>query len=139
MNLQGPELPSLPPPPPFALSTDLEGPDETDVDLEDDGDEDDHDQGDDDDLHADTVQEEIEFMGEAGSLEEYFRGQLEELIDPCIHWLFDCLNMDEVQRRFEANRYRYILQGRAVYRTGLPLRPSKSLDDAPGPWMPTRG
>lgn len=148
MHLQGPDLQTpVPPPPPFALSTDLEGPDEVDVDLADDdgddddqGDDEDNDQGDDDDhqLHADTVAEEIEFMGEAGSLEDYFKMQLEELVDPCIHWIFDALDMDEVQRRFEGGRYRYIMEGRAVYRTGLPLRPTPG-DDAPAPWMPTRG
>lgn len=123
----------LPPPPPFATPTELSA-DEEDVDLADD------DQGEADELTQDTVEEEIEHLGEASSLEEFFRSQLEDLIDPCLHtWLFDALDFDEVQRQFEGNgRYRYILEGRSIWRVGLP-KPSKDKDDSPSPWMPTRG
>lgn len=128
--------PDLPPPPPFALSTDLDPSSEVDVDLEadDQGELEEH------QLAQDTQAEEIEFMGEAPDLETYFKGQLEDLIDPCIHPLiFDCLDMDLVQRRFEGSHYRYILQSGAVYRAGLPRKSSKDKDHSPGPWMPTRG
>ena len=125
----------LPPPPPFALSTDLDPSSEIDIpDLEDD-------QGDEEDqLASDTVEEEIEYMGTYPSLEAYLRGQLEEFIDHNLHtWIFDALDMGVVQERFEeGGRYRYIREGGAIYRAGLP-KPSKDKDDSPGPWMPTRG
>jgi hypothetical protein len=127
--------PPLPPPPPFALSTDLDPSCEEHVDLAEDDLDDEEDQ-----LHQDTQQEEVEFMGEYESLEAYFRGQLEPFIDICIQsWLFDALDMSEVQAQFECNgKYRYIREGGAIYRAGLP-KPSKDKDDSPGPWMPTRG
>lgn len=140
---------TVPAPPPFATSTEIDPSCEEDVDL------DDVDQPDEDDdeycplfgeheqdlIRAETQEEEVEFMGEAESLEEYFRSQLEPFIDSCIQsWLFDALDMDEVQRQFEGNgKYRFILEGRGVYRAGLPLKPSRDKDDSPGPWMPTRG
>jgi hypothetical protein len=120
------QTPPVPPPPPFAISTELDPSCEEDVDLDDDDEYcpifgDDDDQGDEEQqLAQDTQREEVEPLGEASSLEEFFRSQLEDLIDPCLHtWLFDALDFDEVQRQFEGNRYRYILEGKCVYRAGL--------------------
>lgn len=128
------QTPPVPPPPPFATSCELDPSDEIDIpDLEDD-------QGEADELTQDTVEEEIEYMGTYESLEAYFRAQLEEFVDHSIHtWIFDAIDMGVVQERFEeGGRYRYIREGGAIYRAGLP-KPSKDKDDSPGPWMPTRG
>lgn len=129
------DSPPVPPPPPFATSTDLDPSSEVDVDLEDD-------QGEEEQqLTQDTVEEEIEYLGTYPTLEAYFRAQLEEFVDHSIHsWIFDAIDMGAVQERFEeGGRYRYVLEGGAIYRAGLPQRPSRDRDDSPGPWMPTRG
>jgi hypothetical protein len=90
----------------------------------------------------DTVCEAIEFMGDGyRSLAHYFVGQLEDHVAAPVQWILTCLDMAQVQRRFEGNRYRYVFENGAVYRTGLPgkatPRPPAG-DDPPGPWMPTR-
>ena len=130
------EPPSIPPPP-FFFSTDLTD-DEADVDL-----------ADDDELDLplppddpeDTRIEQVEFLGSGyRSLAHYFTSQLEDLVDPSIDWILTCLDMREVQRRFEANQYRYGFENGAVYRTGLRANPKPTPgEDPPGPWMPTRG
>ncbi len=124
----------VPAPPLFALSTDLEGPDEQDVDLDDENPEPSG-----DDEH--TSVEQMEFMGEATSLAAYFCSQLEDLIDPSITWILTCLAMEKVQRRFEGNgRYRYAFESGAIYRVGLHANPKPPPgEDPPGPSMPTRG
>ncbi len=137
METQPPSIP-IPAPPPFALATDLEAPDEHDVDL-----------ADDDELHLplldphgeDTRVEVCEFMGEGyRSLAHYFVSQLEDHIAGPAQWILTTLDMAAVQRRFEAQRYRYVIEKGAVYRVGLAaaLRPPPG-DDPPGPVMPTRG
>lgn len=123
--------------PPFALSTDLEGHDEHDVDL------------DDEELDLpspepdpeETVCEPIEFMGSGyRSLAHYFCSQLEDHVAAPVQWILTCLDMREVQRRFEGSTYRYVLEGTAVYRVGLKANPTPTPgDDPPGPAMPTRG
>ena len=59
-----------------------------------------------------------EHLGDYASLDEYFRGQLEELVVPGGRWLLACLDMDEVRRRFEGGRHRYFVRGGRVYRSG---------------------
>ena len=114
METRTPPIPT-PRPPPFALPTDLEGPDEHDVELTDD-DLDLPSQRDDD---GSTRTETVEFMGSGyASLADYFCRALEDLIDPSIHWILTMMDMKAVQRRFEADRYRYIFESGAVYRTG---------------------
>lgn len=134
MHMQ-PQEPPLPPPPRFALDTDLDPSSEIDIpDLEDDQGEG-HRQ-----LAQDTVEEEIEFMGTYPSLEAYARSVLEEFIAPAGMWVLDHLDWEAVLNRMEAGRYRYVIEGGAVYRAGMPQqRPTKDNDPSPGPWMPTRG
>ena len=100
MDLQDPHEPEPTPPTPDAD-------DEVDVDLG-------------DDLQADTNKESIEFVGEAETLEAYFRSQLEDFIDPSIPWMLDCIDWRRVQWVMEAGRYRYVLEQGGVYRCGIP-------------------
>ena len=141
METQAPTIPThhIPPPPSFYFATDIEGPDEHHVDLDDDDGELDLPSPADD--PEDTGIEQVEFMGDGyRSLAHFFTGQLEDLIDPSISWILTCLDMREVQRRFEANQYRYVFQDGAVYRTGIRANPKPTPgEDPPGPWMPTRG
>ena len=127
----------IPSPLPFYFSTDLTD-DEADVDLDEDDDLDRPSPPSDDD---DTRVETIEFMGSGyTSLSAYFCSQLEDHISEPIQWILTTLDMALVQRRFEGKCYRYILEGTAVYRTGLRASPKPTPgDDPPGPWMPTRG
>lgn len=131
------ESPELPPPPPFYFSTDLED-GEVDVELDDD---DCGVPGDDDFIRIDTQVEQIEFMGSGyTSLSAYFVRELEDFIDPSVQWILTTMDMAMVQKRFEANRYRYILEGTSVYRVGLRANPKPPPGkDPPGPGMPTRG
>ena len=135
-----PETSHLPPPPPFFFSTDIED-GEQDVDLDDDDEELDLPSPADD--PEDTRIEQVEFLGSGyRSLAHYFTSQIEDLVDPSIDWILTCLDMREVQRRFEANQYRYVFQDGAVYRQGLPKKDKPKNDpelDPLGPWMPTRG
>lgn len=129
----------IPSPPPFYFSTDLTD-DEADVDLDDDDELDLPSPADD---PEDTRIEPIECLGEYPSLAAYFCCALEDLIDPSIQWILKTMDMKQVQRRFEGNRYRYFHEGRAVYRQGLPQskkdKPKDPEPDPAGPWMPTRG
>lgn len=122
-----PPTPPVLPPPRFAVDTDLDA-DELDVDLEDDEQDDEHDRR----VRADTQVEQREFLGEYSSLTTYFCRILEDLIDPSVIWILGYLDMRQIQRRFEAGKYRYFHAGKGVYRTAI-------TDDAPSPWMPTRG
>lgn len=127
--------PRVPSPPPFYLSTDLEGPDEVDVDLADD--DHDHDQGGGDgDDHPDTIPEGVEYLGTYRSVADYLRAMLEPEIQPGVHWIFDTLDWDQVLARFEADGSRYFCERGHVFRTHLSLQPEP---DPVGPWMPTRG
>lgn len=103
------------------MCTDNEDPpdDEVDIDLEEPG---------------ATQQEEIEYLGDFESLEAYFQSQLEDLMSRSIQpWIFECIDWQQVQREMEGTRWRYVLQGSGVYRTGIPTPP-----DPVGPWIPTR-
>lgn len=70
-------------------------------------------------LDEDTLEEVAELLGEYASLDDYFRGQLEELLVPGALWLLECLDMAAVRRRFEGGRHRYFVQGGRVFRVGL--------------------
>lgn len=87
-----------------------------------------------DQRHEDTAKEDVEFVGEFASLREYFISQLEELVNPAVHWIFDAVDWRQIQRRMEGHRWRYVLEGGAVYRVGLPQEPGPM-----GPWIPTHG
>ncbi len=102
------------PPPPFALSAELDPGSEIHVDLE--------------DAQLDlpipepdlTALERVEFVGEYASVHDYFRAQLEPEVSAACRWLLDCLDMDAVQRRFENDgRYRYVIEGDGIYRVGI--------------------
>lgn len=138
MHTSTQEVPPVPPPPRFAVDTDLDA-DETDVELEDDDD----DQGDDNDPTSDdTILEQIEIVGEGyRSLAHFFTSQLEDFVDPSIEWILTCLDIREVQRRFEANgRYRYAFENGTIFRASAKAIPKPTPgEDAPGPAMPTRG
>ncbi len=59
-----------------------------------------------------------EYLGDYATVDDYFRGQLEELVVPGGEWLLGCLDMAAVRRRFEVGRYRYFVAGGRVYRAG---------------------
>ncbi|HEY0135511.1 MAG TPA: hypothetical protein VGB85_15610, partial [Nannocystis sp.] len=73
----------------------------------------------------DTRETFAEHLGDYASLDDYFRGQLEELLVPGGLWLLECLDMHEVRQRFEGGRYRYF-----VARGGLPDRGVTAPPDA---------
>lgn len=77
-------------------------PDEIDIDLTTDADE--------------PAPESLEFMGEADSLEQFFRRQLEDFIHPSVLWLLDHIDWHAVQRRMEGTTYRYIFDPHGVHR-----------------------
>ena len=64
------------------------------------------------------VCEETEHLGDYATVDDYFRGQLAELLVSGGEWLLACLNMAAVRRRFEGGRYRYFVAGGRVYRAG---------------------
>ena len=71
---------------------------------------------------------------------DYFVSQLEDHIAEPAQWILTTLDMAAVQRRFEGQRYRYVIEQSAVYRVGLEAAPRPPPgDDPPGPGMPTRG
>lgn len=85
-----------------------------------------------DQLRHDTIPEGCEYLGEYPSVEAYFRGQLEDLIEPSIAgWLLDCIDYGLVAREHEAGGWRYLCEQGQVYRLGIPTPP-----DPRGPvWM----
>ena len=70
-------------------------------------------------LDEDTCEEVAECLGQYPSLDDYYRGQLEELLVASGQWLLECLDMKMVRRRFESGRYRYFVHRGRVYRTGV--------------------
>lgn len=126
-----------------------DGPDEVDVDLDDPADDGDHGQGDDDRqgddderLAADTIVEGAEYLGAYPSLEAYFRAMLEPELSPGVAWLLDLLDYQEVQRRWEADGSRLVIERGMVFKIGGAAQPDPDPDDdrdPAGPWMPTRG
>lgn len=71
-------------------------------------------------LSRDTTPEGVEYMGEGYvDLDDYFRRELAEHIDPPIHWILDHLDMTAVRDRFEADQYKYLCESGEVYRVSL--------------------
>lgn len=102
--------------------------DEVDVDLAD------VDLGEEDQLRADTIPEGVEFLGDGfASLDHYFRRELEDLVDPAAAWILECLDYQEIQARFEGNRFRYFIERGHVFRCEVPP------PDPRGPFWMGRG
>ena len=119
-----PNTPDLPPPPPFALSTDLDPSSEVDVDLEDD-------QGEEDQLRHPTIPEGVEYLGSYESIPAYLQAMIEPEISTAVPWIMDCIDWKAVQDQWEADGSRLMIERGHVYRLAIP-QPA-------GPWMPTRG
>lgn len=103
----------LPPPPRFAIDTDIDPSCEVDIpDLEDD------DEGEAAALAAATIPEGVEFLGEYASIELYLRSQLEPEIARGCHWILDCLDWSAVQAEFESDGSRLMLEHGHVYKLG---------------------
>lgn len=113
-----PTEPPDPPHPPFAITkSDPVDVPETDVDEE-------------QVLSAETLPEGVEYLGTAPDLPTFFRRELEDLVDPSVAWILDCLDMRKVQDQMEGQRYRYLVELGAVYRVGA---------DPYRPWTPRTG
>lgn len=115
-----------PPPPPFATSCELDPSTEVDVDLDEDDDQGDEDQQ----LRQPTIPEGVTYLGDAPDLATFFKGELEDLVDPSIAWVLDCLDIPKIRARYEIDGSRICLEKGHVYRLSDP--------DPPPPWMPTR-
>lgn len=122
----------IPPPPPFAVPTDLDPSSEIDVDLYDEC----PDYPDDDQgelvLTRDTIPDGCDHLGSHASLELYFRSQLEDQVSAPCQWLLDCLDMKKVRARFESDGSRLVCESGEVYRLAAPE------PDPAGPGMPGR-
>jgi hypothetical protein len=81
-------------------------------------------------LSAETVPEGVEYLGTAPDLPTFFRRELEDLVDPSVTWILDCLDMRKVQDQMEGQRYRYLVEAGAVYRVSA---------DPSRPWTPRTG
>lgn len=121
------DSPPVPPPPPFATPTQLAD-DEEDVDLE----ADEPDLGDEEQqLRSPTIPQGITYLGDAPDLATFFKGELEDLVDPSVMWILDCLDIPKIRARYEIDGSRICLEKGHVYRLSDP--------EPPPPWMPTRG
>lgn len=103
-----PTEPPDPPPPPFPVTEPdlVDGPGEEQV------------------LSAETLPDGVEYLGTAPDLPTFFRRELEDLVDPSVAWILDCLDMRKVQNQMEGQRYRYLVEQGCVYRVSTnPSRP----------------
>ena len=78
-------------------------------------------------LSAETLPEGVEYLGTAPDLPTFFRRELEDLVDPSVAWILDCLDMRKVQDQMESPRYRYFVEHGVVYRVSA---------DPSCPWAP---
>ena len=68
----------------------------------------------------------VEYLGTAPDLSTFFQRELEDLVDPSVVWILDCLDMRKVQDQMEGQRYRYLVEHGAVYRVSAnPSRPPR--------------
>lgn len=81
-------------------------------------------------LSAETLREGVEYLGTAPDLPTFFRRELEDLVDPSVAWILDCLDMRKVQGQMEGQCYRYLVDHSAVYRVSV---------DPSRPWTPKAG
>lgn len=81
-------------------------------------------------LSAETLPEGVEYLGTAPDLSTFFRRELEDLVDPSVVWILDCLDMRKVQNQMEGQRYRYLVEHGVVYRVSA---------DPSRPWTPRTG
>ena len=84
---------------------------------------------------SDTIPDGIEYLGSYSSVSSYMRAMLEPEVTPTCAWILDHLDYQAVQRRWESDGSRLMIERGHVYRLSTP----ESHDDSPGPWMPTRG
>ena len=110
--------PPEPPPPPFTI-TEPGSVDEPETEV-----------GEEQVLSAETVPEGVEYLGTAPDLPTFFQRELEDLVDPSVAWILDCLDMRKVQDKMEGQRYRYLVEHGAVYRVSA---------DPSRPWTPRTG
>jgi hypothetical protein len=85
--------------------------DEVDVDLSDD-----HELEAAASAHA-TVPEDLEYLGEYGSVKDYLRAQLEPEVSTGCAWILDYLDYQAVLAKFETSGARYFCEHGYVYRT----------------------
>ncbi len=78
---------------------------------------------------SDTLPEEAEYLGSFNSIPEYMRAMLEPEVTPACAWILDHLDYQAVQRRWESEGSRLMIERGNVYRLAAP----ESRDDPPGP------
>jgi hypothetical protein len=81
---------------------------------------------------SDTIPEGMEYLGSYSSIPAYMRAMLEPEVTPNCAWILDHLDYQAVQRRWESDGSRLMIERGHVYRLAARY-------DPPGPWMPTRG
>ena len=62
------------------------------------------------------MSQQVEYLGDYPTVDEYFRSQLEELVIPAGLWLLDCLDPERIRERFEAGAFRYFVASGCVFR-----------------------
>jgi len=75
---------------------------------------------------SDTIPEGMEYLGSYSSIPSYMRAMLEPEVAPSCAWILDHLDYQAVQRRWESDGSRLVIERGHVYRLAVP-------------WMPTRG
>jgi hypothetical protein len=76
----------------------------------------------------DTLPEETEYLGSYCSIPAYLRGMLEPEVTPGCAWILDHLDFQAVQRRWESDGSRLVLERGHVYR----VRSMAAGEDPPG-------
>ena len=84
---------------------------------------------------SDTISEGMEYLGSYNSIPEYMRAMLEPEVTPGCAWILDHLDYQAVQRQWESDGSRLMIERGHMYR----FIASGPEGDPPGPWMPTRG
>jgi len=84
---------------------------------------------------SDTISEGMEYLGSYNSIPAYMRAMLEPEVTPGCAWILDHLDYQAVQRQWESDGSRLMIERGHMYR----LLASGPEGDPPGPWMPTRG
>ncbi len=74
----------------------------------------------------DTIPEGMEYLGSYSSISSYMRAMLEPEVTSTCAWILDHLDYQAVQRRWESDGSRLIIERGHVYRLGVP----ESQDDA---------
>ena len=83
---------------------------------------------------GDTQPDGVEYLGAYTSIVAYLRAMLTPEVTPACAWILDHLDYAAVQRRWELDGSRLMLEQGHVYCLTAPTD-----GDQPGPWLPTRG